>query len=425
MGVPVVYGAEIQLMHICSKSFLTARVACSDSDKSAYKFELHQEVNSGMPFKLLPRYRIRQEGEPVQFEDQILLYSVKLNCQVNFTSDKPIDIDEKVDISPNIPTVTVPYGLRQISKSSQRYEAHVSQFKDCTWKIHYYGKHKENDEAIVRGGDLIKLKHTELNAYLAADTLVQVESTKVYGREYIGEFPEEDNSINTIWEVELDEHTTRGAQCIIKDEKNNSKPLKLRHFLTGKILSIGDENANNAFLTLGSSQKGTSSTIFRSFANSSPNELYYNAIYGIGVSVDGKTFKYITAHKDQKYKEINVASNDIFKPLAESEFSVEKTVLLCQTQEINAENAFTLLKVTSEEESNIRFVASAINILRHFLNLIKSPNMNPRNIDTSILLKVINVLKELIFFVHKIDPRTIEQCDAITYDGKIILLFIF
>jgi len=295
MGVPVVYGAEIQIMHICSKSFLTAKVACSESDKSAYKFELFDEVNSGMTFKLLPRYRIRQEGEPIQFEDQILLYSVKLNCQVNFTNDKPIEIDEKVDISPNVPSITVPYALRQISKSSQRYEAHVSQFTDCTWKIHFYGKHKERDEAIVRGGNLIKLKHTELNAYLAASSQVQVESTKVYGREYIGEFPEEENTINTIWEVEIDDFATRGAQCIIKDNQNNPKPLKLRHFLTGKVLSIGDENmqnqGNSSFLTLGSSQKSTACAIFRSFATNSPNELYYNAIYGIGVS--GKEYFYL------------------------------------------------------------------------------------------------------------------------------------
>ncbi len=133
--------------------------------------------------------------------------------------------------------------------------------------------------------------------------------------------------------------------------------------------------------------------------------------------VNGESAKYVTAHKELPYKEIQPPSHEIFKPLAGSEFNVEKTVLLCQTQEISAENAFIIVKVGSEEERNIRFVASSINILRHFLNSIKV-STNIRTMNPILLSKVIKVLSHLIFFVHKVDAKIREQADPITFDGK-------
>jgi len=46
-------------MHFDSKEFLNGKVSASDSDKSAYKFELTDIPNSGMVFKIIPKFKLR------------------------------------------------------------------------------------------------------------------------------------------------------------------------------------------------------------------------------------------------------------------------------------------------------------------------------------------------------------------------------
>ena len=67
------YGAEIQLQHANSKMFLNGKIISSQSEKSAYKFELSNYFGAGMIFKILPKYKLRQEGEAVQYHDDVLL----------------------------------------------------------------------------------------------------------------------------------------------------------------------------------------------------------------------------------------------------------------------------------------------------------------------------------------------------------------
>ena len=63
-------------------------------------------------------------------------------------------------------------------------------------------------------------------------------------RKYEGEFEEEMISISSIWEVEIDTNTYRGD--LIKNTEHSGKfRYKLRHFLSGRVLSLGDGNVNN------------------------------------------------------------------------------------------------------------------------------------------------------------------------------------
>mmetsp|Transcript_9608 Transcript_9608/g.8277 ORF Transcript_9608/g.8277 Transcript_9608/m.8277 type:complete len:85 (-) Transcript_9608:496-750(-) len=80
-------------MHLNSEQFINGKISCSETDKSAYKFELSDEYNSGMVFRIYPKYRIRQDGEPVQYSDQIKLVNSKLDCFINFSFETPNDYD--------------------------------------------------------------------------------------------------------------------------------------------------------------------------------------------------------------------------------------------------------------------------------------------------------------------------------------------
>jgi len=237
---PVVYGSEVQFMHVSSKSYLKADISCSESDKSAYKFELSDEYSSKMVFKICPKYNVRQEGEPIQFGDQVLIYSGKLDCYVNFSMSNPIEMDKEIPPIDNIPPITKPFDYRTLDEGSQRYEAHISQFRDCLWKIYHYSSYKSEEESmIVRGGDLVRIRHTEHEAFLAADYCMQAENPEVYGRLYYGEFSEESESINSIWEVEIDSRGNKGGNCQILGDKKQYKHIRLRHLLTGRVLETG------------------------------------------------------------------------------------------------------------------------------------------------------------------------------------------
>jgi len=52
-------------MHYSSESFWNGRIICSVFDKSAYKFELSNNFSEEMVFKIIPKFKLRQEGEKI------------------------------------------------------------------------------------------------------------------------------------------------------------------------------------------------------------------------------------------------------------------------------------------------------------------------------------------------------------------------
>lgn len=76
-GNYVCYGQEIFLMHADSLSFLNGLVLASGSEKSAFMVQVSKFFQRGMIFKFIPKYKLRKEGEPIQYKDQIQILNVK------------------------------------------------------------------------------------------------------------------------------------------------------------------------------------------------------------------------------------------------------------------------------------------------------------------------------------------------------------
>jgi len=60
----------------------------------------------------------------------------------------------------------------------------------------------------IKGGDLVRLRHTELEGYLSADICYEDKSNKqpeVYIRRYFGEYDEENLHTDSLWEVEIND----------------------------------------------------------------------------------------------------------------------------------------------------------------------------------------------------------------------------
>lgn len=93
-------------MHVDSKAFLNGKITTSEVDKSAYTFELSNDYSAGMIFRIVPKYKLRKIGEPVQYNDVILLNNVKLNSYISFAHDQSIEIDRPLDLS-NVENTTL------------------------------------------------------------------------------------------------------------------------------------------------------------------------------------------------------------------------------------------------------------------------------------------------------------------------------
>lgn len=68
-GEFVAFGNEIQLFHCDSQSFMKSKKLCADVDKSCNKVMVMKQGASSFYFKVLPRYKHRQEGEKILYGD--------------------------------------------------------------------------------------------------------------------------------------------------------------------------------------------------------------------------------------------------------------------------------------------------------------------------------------------------------------------
>lgn len=84
-GEFVTYGSEIQLFHVDSETYLCAKKTCADIEKTCNKVELIDKPSSAIYFKILPRYKYRQEGEKIKYGDQIIFLNVKINLYLHVT----------------------------------------------------------------------------------------------------------------------------------------------------------------------------------------------------------------------------------------------------------------------------------------------------------------------------------------------------
>jgi hypothetical protein len=95
---------------------------------------------------------------------------------------------------------------------------------------------EEMQKSFVKGGDLIKLRQTELGLCLTADNYYNGENPEAYLYNYNGDYKEERETLNSIFTVEIPTSFYRGVVC----QQNEKSSFTLRHLITGKVLSVED-----------------------------------------------------------------------------------------------------------------------------------------------------------------------------------------
>ena len=457
MNMEVTYGSEIQLYHIDSKSFLNGKILCSDTDKSAYKFELSDQYGTGMIFKVFPRYKLRQEGEIVQYKDQVLFYNIKLKCYMNFSTERSIEIDTPMQFdAKNVKNLYKNFDLKHIDEGSLRYEAYLSNVTDCYWQVLFHAAPEPMNSYKLKGGDLIRIRHTEYLGDLAAETNFINDFEEVYLRRYIGEFSEELNSINSIWEVEIDRTNFRGDVIEVSNddpqfEHNEEAFYRLRHLLSGKLLTIYEgfiSGRKEKLLMPGlmkesdlknNQPKGKGNVEFAPTTAENPeycedNSYYHLRIDHLYLYVDEKSLYKdegpganlavtMTKIKKKPKDKLNMtgtmtnfsfANNEasLYTPLKDKEHGIERYGVLCKKEKSN-ENAFQIVKVDEHEKQDILFVNSVYGTLLRFINVIKAGKTEL--LRSELLKKVKKALALSIFFVVKTENIPDAASDLVSY----------
>ena len=147
-GDPVVYGQVVQLYHTASRQYVrTSSSITSRREPSHLKVDLSSETTRNSWFRIMPRYKVRAEGDRVRMNDQIVLESVETPGQYLHTSTLPYQ-----HLHPDS-------GCHEVNLSVQRTAIviypHISITDDKT--------------GYIRGGTVIQLLHKEIGAYLAAE----------------------------------------------------------------------------------------------------------------------------------------------------------------------------------------------------------------------------------------------------------------
>ena len=458
-GKTVTYHSEIQLMHVDSGLFIDGKVTTSEADKSASKFELTAEYNSRMIFRILPKYPICKEGDPIHYEDEILLQNTKLDYYVNFTRDRMIDLDVPIKIINREAIPPQPYKsieMRRIDMNSMRYEALLSQYKETSWRCLFHSRievkhdHHGKPWKAIMGGDLIRLRHMDLGGYIAADINYLQENPEVYVRTYHGEFPEEKHSVSEIWEIEEMSIKNRGGEIVSGNAVQTHHYYKLRHYLTGRVMILNDVQMDQRrvipLLALEKDEKAVCDmgncvsfipTVYQTHAHvvhgnpyglafndqklflrtmpetSSTNSPYNNyttnaTAIGKGQRTGGRRGSTREPGEQPEQKDPQLLSS-YFNPLKDTEFCVKRKPLYLDVNK-SAEHAFYIEKVDESEKKDILFVAAALGRLLHLRDVIKA--QQKALLTPEYLKKVLTTMEQLIFFIVKAegdaDPYTCE-----------------
>ena len=202
-GQYIHYGLSIQLRLEASGQFLQLSKKSAEEDKTCQKLELtYSPVASRVTFQIQPRYKYRQEGDQVVFNDQIVLYNQKYNAYIHFSKDilqRPSpafrfqsDFRPKSPLRRRNPETLFPW-----------YEANVSQNYE-KWTIQAF-KHTDsprNEAYYLYGGDIVRIKHAESGGYLTIDDSRPEEPVEAYIR--IQSEPESDDhtTFHQLFELE-------------------------------------------------------------------------------------------------------------------------------------------------------------------------------------------------------------------------------
>ncbi|KAL4219957.1 hypothetical protein ACF0H5_020368 [Mactra antiquata] len=216
-GKKLLYGQIIQLKHrFTSKYIHVSTTTTSPTESNNMAVELLDYDAKHAQFKVMPRYKVKAEGDVVQVDDQIVFESAKSSGQF-------------LHVSKTL--------LGGASIYQKGYELNLS-VQQSGFTVYRKYKPSVDDDKKVKVADIVRFYHKEMEAYLVAEGLFDDELTEdVHLRMRPVDqsnpktlFPS--SSAVTYWQIELQEGCVAGG--VLKWEQQ----CRLMHMCTRKYLCV-------------------------------------------------------------------------------------------------------------------------------------------------------------------------------------------
>ncbi|KAI7861289.1 inositol 1,4,5-trisphosphate/ryanodine receptor-domain-containing protein [Spinellus fusiger] len=214
-GKPVLYGQVIQMYNSHFSKYLTVTGRTCKTDVSHLQVNLSKDIIGY--FKIMPRYRIRVDGEPVQWGDTIAIQCVRPEGYLN-VGTKP---------------------LRSDIYSTDYYEVY-SHTRISSWTMKCHCSATVQQDAVkskyINSAQLVRFYHKEMEAYLETPVLNRNEGDVRLNKHILNPLdPKESDAPLAFWEIE-NAKTVNGSKVRWK------KPVRIRHVASRSYLYIDPNN---------------------------------------------------------------------------------------------------------------------------------------------------------------------------------------
>ncbi|XP_013381715.1 inositol 1,4,5-trisphosphate receptor type 3 isoform X4 [Lingula anatina] len=336
-GKRVRYGEIIQLKHVFTDKYVhISTTQTSHRDKNNMLISLHQYNGKHAQFRILPRYKVKSEGEYVQILDQIVYESFKSQGHYFHSS--------------------VPWNIEKDMVGS---ELNLGVAQTGFTVVRYYRPSDEN-EANVRGSSFIRLFHKELEAYLVAEGLfgepVQ-EEVHLRIREIDQLNPRTlspPNSAITYWQVEPEDTILNGG--VVRWEQQ----VRLRHVTTRRFLCLDAD-----FEVCLTAEENDPRSVFRfhpvlSLSDFEQNEIDFESYCRIEHVLTGN---WLHALKDEPYQRRRDMGRENDRSMQALRWDGGEVRKISSTENRRYVDVFTIHEVEWEQIYSANFVAGMVPFL--------------------------------------------------------------
>ncbi|CAH1800283.1 unnamed protein product [Owenia fusiformis] len=365
LGKKLLYGQVIQLRHVFSGKFIhVSTTQTSKTESSNMQVELNPHNLKQAQFRVMPRYKVKAEGDIVQVADQVVLESVKSPGQFLHVSKSQ-------------------FGVQSVYANEHELNLSVRQ---SGFSCYRRDKPTSDHENKLKAGVPIRLYHKEVEAYMVAEGLFGedlMEDVHLRVRALDQNNPKTlfpSSSALTYWEIEFEGGGIDGG--VIKWEQQ----VRIRHMCTRKWLKV-----NKSAVTLTESHDDPSTVFKLHPVIKEGDEIMYETYCRIEHAVTGT---WLHALHDEYGRTQVFDDNDT--SMAGLKWTHAPLKKLTLSEEMQYDDAFTIQYVEQDLVEIFNFMAGMVPFIQKLIKDKKEKGVHLNSKTTHEIATALNETKKFM-----------------------------